>query len=192
MGTDLVTKKEYKDYVGIKGDGQDDSISSLVPMISNLVKNYCRTTFIDYVDDAKIEIYNGSYDRIFLKEHPVIAITSAEVSEDYGQTYTDLVEFTDYVLDYESNSLVTLNSAGTFPFLINGYKITYTAGYEDGAPEDLKLAIFDLITYYLKNDAVTHSLRTPMSQTMQLEYVNAGSFPSHIARVLNLYKLSWD
>ena len=192
MGTALVTRNEYKTYIGINGTEQDSSIDSLVSKISELVKNYCRRTFVDYVNEIKTEYFNGDIQRIYLQEYPVIQVLSVENSVDYGQNYTDLVEYTDYALDKETDSIVTLSSTLKFPYYINGYKVNYYGGYEV-VPEDLKLAIFDLITYYLKNDAVIKNLRVPTTQVMQLEYgPNATNFPSHIARVLNLYKSSWD
>lgn len=190
MGLDLVTKNEYKTYVGITSNNQDAQVSSLISKASDLVKNYCRCSFIDYVNDAKVEIFNGGNKFFLLKEEPVIQLKGVEVSTDYGQNYTDMVEFTDYVLDLTNNSVVYI-PGDYFPIYTNGYQVTYTAGYET-LPEDLKLAVFDLVTFYIKNDAVTHNLRIPTTQVMQLEYTSASSFPSHIARVLNLYKTSWD
>lgn len=189
MGLSLVTKAEYKAYVGINGESQDSSIDSLIPKVSELVKNYCRRTFVDYVNEAKVETFNGG-SKFILKEDPVISIVGVEYSTDYGQNYTDLVEYTDFVYNIEDNSIIPI-SLTEFTNYINGYKVSYYAGYEV-LPEDLKLAVFDLITYYMKNDAVTKNLRIPTTQVMQLEYVSKGEFPSHIARVLNLYKASWD
>lgn len=192
MGTALITKAEYKAYVGINGTEQDATIDSLIPKVSELVKSYCRRTFVDYITDIKTEYFNGGIQRIYLQEYPVIMVLSVEQSIDYGQNYTDLVEFTDYALDKESDSIVTLSTTGEFTYYINGYKVNYYGGYET-LPEDLKLAIFDLITYYMKNDSVVKNLRVPTTQVMQLEYgPNATNFPSHIARVLNLYKASWE
>jgi hypothetical protein len=192
MGLDLITKSEYKDYIGIKGDTQDSEIDSLIPTVSSLVKNYCRRTFVDHVNDAKVETFNGgtAMKKFLLHETPVISIVGVETSTDYGQNYTDMVEYTDYVYDTTNECLVYL-PGDEFPELINGYKVSYYAGYEF-IPEDLKLAIFDLITFYLKNDGVVKNLRVPTTQVMQLEYVSATNFPSNIARVLNLHKASWD
>ena len=192
MAKALVTRKEYKDYIGINGTEQDDTIDSLIVSVSELVKSYCRRTFVDYVDDIRTEYFNGGLQRVYLAEYPVIQLLSVEQSIDYGQSYTELTEFTDYALDKETDSLVTLDSTEKFPYYINGYIVSYFGGYET-IPEDLKLAIFDLISYYLKNDAVVKNLRVPTTQVMQLEYGPAATnFPSHIARVLNLYKSSWD
>jgi len=192
MGLALVTKKEYKDYIGINGTNQDGEIDALVPRVSDLVKNYCRRTFIDYVDDAKIDYFNGGLLRYYPQEYPLIQLISVETSTDYGANYTEMTEYTDYIFDYETQSLYSLSSTGVFPPLINGYKFTYYAGYET-VPEDLKLAIFDMITYYLKNESVVKNLRIPTTQIMQLEYgPMVTNFPPHIARVLNLYKSSWD
>lgn len=190
MGLSLVTKEEYKSYVGINSTNSDDIIDAIIPKVSNYVKTYCRRTFIDYVNDYKVETTNAGYgSAIVLKEYPLLSVSSVDYSEDYGQTYTSLVEFTDYIVDLEEGNIVSLSD--DFPKVLNGYQITYTAGYET-LPEDLKLAILDLITYYIKNDMAVHSPKSPGTNSVQVEYITSSALPAHIRRVLDLYKASWD
>lgn len=190
MAANLVTRAEYKAYAGIKSENQDTEIDGLIPKVSELVKSYCRRTFVDWVDEPKTEISNGGSYYIVPKETPLISVLSLETSDDYGKTYTALTEFTDYVLDSENDNIASLAYDG-FEKKVNGYKLTYFAGYET-IPQDLKLVVFDLITYYIKNDAVSHQQKTNVSGGLQLEYLTNAQFPAHIARVLNLYKASWD
>ena len=58
MATDLVTKSEYKNYMGITSVNSDSEIDFLIPKVSDLVKSYCRRTFIDYFSDVKIEVFH--------------------------------------------------------------------------------------------------------------------------------------
>ena len=191
MGLDLITKAEYKAYVGISSTNSDDIIDAIIPKVSELVKTYCRRTFIDYVNDNKVETTAGGYgSKVFLKEFPVLSVISVDYSEDYGQTYTSLVEFTDYVVDVEDGAIQCLWETG-WTKLTNAYQITYTAGYEE-LPEDLKLAVFDLVTYYIKNDMAVHSPKAPGTNSVQIEYITSSALPAHIRRVLDLYKESWD
>jgi len=191
MGLDLVTLAEYKTYVGISSTNQDAEIRSLIPKVSQLIKNLCRRTLVDNVNDSKTEIFSGGKGgNLYLREYPLIAIQSFEYSEDYGATYTELIEFKDFAVDYEDGSLVNIAS-NNWSKMINGYKVTYTAGYEV-IPEDLKLAVFDTITYYLRHDTAVHSNRNVGSNTVQIEYITNVSLPAHITRVLNLYIGSFD
>lgn len=191
MGISLVTLSEYKVYAGISSTNQDASLNAIIPKVSELIKNICGRSFVDYVNDSKIEITSGGTgSKLFMKEYPLLAVSSVEYSEDYGSTYTDLVEFTDYVVDQEDGTLVSV-AYSEWKKKINGYKITYTAGYEE-LPLDLKLAVFDTITYYVKNDGAVHSSRVPGSNTVQIEYITTVALPAHIQRVLNLYKGSFD
>lgn len=186
MGKNLVTKSEYKTYAGISSTNQDAEIDLLIPKVSELVKSYCRRTFIDGLEDILVERTNGGFNNIILKEAPVTQILSVEKSTNYGQTYTSLTEYTDWVLDTETNTVVSLSAVG-FEKLINGYQVSYYAGYET-VPEDLKLAVLDLVTYYRKNDASVHNNRTPGGGgSVQLEYIMNTNFPAHIKRVLDLY-----
>ena len=206
MGIDLVTLAQYKAYAGITSTTQDNTIASLIPRISTLVKSICRRTFVDYVDDAKVEIFKGG-DQLVLAENPVIAVQSVEYSLDYGLTYTAMTEYTDYALDLETDSIVPLQIAGytsdywdgiikrtaapTFPKRVNGYRVTYTAGYET-LPEDLKLAVLDLINYYVRNDSAIHSHKGIGANTVKIEYITNTSLPAHIRRVLDLYSANYN
>lgn len=184
MGQDLITLAEYKAYVGITSTNQDAQIKSIIPKASSFIKNYCRRTFIDYVNDAKTEIFNGGK-FILLAEYPVLQISSVEYSADYGKTYTPLVEYVDYALDMDDGTIVPIQTTD-FARITNGYKVTYTAGFEE-IPEDLKLAALDLVTYQLKQEFSVKSQRDAGSNTVQIEYITRNSLPSHIARVLDLY-----
>ena len=189
MGLSLVTRAEYKSYAGLTSPTQDNVIDALLPKVSALVKTLCRRTFIDYAATPKVEYFDGGNYEYIPEESPVIAVTSLAYSTDYGVTYTDLVEFTDYAISKVNGNVRSLTSAG-FPSTVNGYRLTYTGGYAT-LPEDLKLAIFDIITYYMKNDSAMHSSKAP-SGSVQIEYVTNTSLPAHIKRVLDQYTSSYS
>ena len=186
MANDFFTLAEYKVYANLTSPNQDTAIKNLIPKVSQLAKTYCRRTFIDYVDDAKIEVSSGGLSYLLMSEYPLIAVSSVESSDDYGKTYTTLTEFTDYAVDQENGSIEVIGAL-MWPKKINGYKVTYTAGYAEGIPEDFKLACMDLLTYYLKNDMSVKSQRDAGSNTVQIEYITKNTLPSHIARVFDMY-----
>lgn len=182
MGIDLITLAEYKAYAGITSTSQDGIIKALIPKVSDLTKSYCRRTFVDYVNDAKTEVHLGG-PFLLLEEYPILSVSSVEYSPDFGKTYTTLTEFIDYTVNISEQNIAPTS---TFPTTINGYRVTYNAGYEV-VPEDLKLAVMDLLTYYLKNDMAIKSAKHAGSNTVQIEYITKNTLPSHIARVLDLY-----
>lgn len=184
MAANLITRAEYKAYANISSTNQDTEIDAIIPKVSQLVKSYCRRSFIDYYDEAVIEVFNGGFKSIILKESPVTQVISVQQSTDYGQTYSKLTKFVDWV---QSGDQVLSTAPDGFKEYLNGYKVTYFSGYET-VPEDLKLAVMDLVTYYRKNDASVHNNRTPGGGgSVQLEYIMNNNFPSHIKRVLDLY-----
>jgi hypothetical protein len=183
MATNLVTKAEYKAYMGISSANSDVEIDFLIPKVSDLVKTYCRRTFIDFYDEAKIEVFDGGFKQIILKETPVVTVNSVAYSADYGKTYTSLVKFTDWVV--RDDYVLSLSPMG-FPEQINGYRINYFAGYEV-VPGDLKLAVLDLIEYYSRNNGAVHSTRDLNPNTTQINYVASSNFPASIKRVLDQY-----
>ena len=68
-------------------------------------------------------------------------------------------------------------------------EVVYTAGYS-AVPADLKLAVLDLVTYYLKDEhkqrqSIAGASIQNASSSSQRDNV---AFPDHIKRVLDLYK----
>ncbi len=187
MSADLITRDDYKTYIGITNTEQDAKIDVLVPIVSAIARNVCRRTFNDYVNDANVEVYDGGHTDLIMNEYPTLAVGSVEYSIDYGQTYELLEEFVDYVVNVKASSIIYI--AGKWPVMLNGYKVTYNAGYEV-IPMDLQVALFDLVTYYLRNESAIKSQRTPGSNTVQIEYITKNSLPSHIARIFDLYTAS--
>lgn len=186
MGLPLVTIAEYKAYIGIASTNQDAAIASLIVSISDLVKTICRRTFLDYVDNSKVEVFKGGEENFNLQETPLLTVSSVEFSEDYGQTYSSLIEFTDYVVDTGTEQINIIPLQYQIYKRVNAFKVTYTAGYEV-LPSDLKLAIFDLITYYLRHEAALHTNKNVGANSVQIEYVTSTTLPAHIRRVLDLY-----
>ena len=187
MALNLITKQEYKAYAGIKSTNYDTEIDALIPRISQLVKNYCRRTFVDHMDagNEKVEIFSGDVNKLILQESPVVNVVSVQLSTDYGQTYTNLVKFTDWVQD--GDYVLPLNASAFFDKKIKGYKVTYQAGYDD-VPLDVALAVMDLVSYYRQNDGSVHNNKSPGSGgSVQLEYIMNTNFPAQIKRVLDLY-----
>lgn len=183
---DLVTLAEYKAYQGITSTTDDAKIRSLITRCSELVKSYCGRTFLDYYNDAIVEEFGGNLDSFLLSETPINQVTSVEYSIDYGKTFTTLVEYTDYVVDKRYGKIVSVSTNG-FPKYLNGYKVTYTGGYA-ACPEDLKLAVLDLVVYYMKSDMSIKSTRGVGSNQTSIEYITTANMPSHIRRVLDLYR----
>lgn len=187
MANNLITLAEYKAYIGISSTNQDGIINTLIPQVSALVKNICRRTFLDFVTDFKVETSKGSpSNRIMLHETPLLQVSTVEFSEDYGQTYETLVEYTDYVVDTEADTVEIISTPYANYIKTNAFRITYNAGYEE-VPADLKLAVADLINYYIRNDAAVHSQKAVGANTVQIEYITTTNLPAHIKRVLDQY-----
>lgn len=186
MALDLVTKAEYKAYAGIKSTTSDTIIDNIIPKVSALVKSICRTTFVDYFDVSKTEVFKTAVNgKLILKESPLVQVQSVQFSEDFGANYIDLVEYVDYVIDDELPAIEIIASQYLDYIKVKAFKVTYMAGYEF-LPEDLKLAIMDLITYYIRNDAGIHNHKVPGGGgSVQIEYVSGTTLPPHIRRVLD-------
>lgn len=209
MGLNLVTLAEYKAYAGITSTTSDAQLNTIITGTSNLVKQICRRSFVDYVNDTKTEVFKGG-PALNVAETPLLAVSTFEYSTDYGNTYTELVEFTDFAVDQETNQIIPIRTmnyypdyyAGTsttmrynpepeFPRRVNGYRVTYTAGYEV-LPYDLRLAVLDLVTYYFKQEWAVKSSKATGSNTTQIDYIMNTDLPANIKRILDLYTESYS
>ena len=198
----LVTLQQYKDFAGLQGVKTDARISVIIPQVTKVVKNYCGTSIVDYYSSAKTEYFdiNDSLtDRIMLDESPVNTVTSVQEREDQAASYVTLItENSDnsgkyeYIVDTTTDSIIRTSSTGT-KYFAKGHKavkVVYTAGYS-ATPEDLKLAVYDLIKYYLKDE---RKARMQIAGAMVENQVSSSirgntGFPDHIKRILDFYKI---
>ena len=190
----LITLQDYKTAQGITQPKDDARLNVLIPSVSQLIKTYCGNSLVDYYSSNKTETFdiNWSTHIVQLTETPVNAIVSVQERDDYGSAYTTLTTGAyEYSLDSNTDSILRTTSAGyqNWPQGVGTAKIVYTAGYS-AVPADLKLAVLDLVTYYLKDE---HKLRQSIAgaslqnQGSSTQQNNVG-FPDHIKRVLDLYK----
>jgi hypothetical protein len=191
---DLITLEEYKYFKGLTSLENDDRLTSLVVSISQLVKTYCANSFVDYYTSDKTEYFNLDYDTssIQVGESPLVSITSVEERSTRDGDYTALTtgEY-EYYVDTDTDTVFRTSASG-FAYWPQGpgsVKIVYKAGY-DSIPEDLKLAVFDLIQYYDKEEykerrSIGGSSMSNVPSSTQ--WRNVG-FPDHIKRVLDLHK----
>ena len=190
----LIDVGTYKTMVGITSTNQDSRISELVSSVSQLVKTYCNNTFVDFATSSKTEVFNVDYNEHFvqLTETPIIAVSSVAERDKPSDTYTTLTDAEDYYVDSVTDTVFRIDGSGRPKQFKSGkgaVKVVYTAGYSI-LPQDLELAVMDLITYYLKDErkqrqTIAGASLSNQPSTSQRDNVG---FPDHIKRVLDLYK----
>ena len=193
-GLDLISLADYKTLAGISSSTDDSKLEELIDSVSQLVKTYCGISFLDYYSADKTEFItkNFSTHLVELTESPVTTVTTVQERSSPTADYTTLTENTDYVLDGTTDCLYRVSGSTyknweTGP---NSVKVIYRAGYS-ALPQDLRLAVVDLITYYNKNEQKQR--QTIAGATIQNQSTsstrNSVAFPDHIKRVLDLYKV---
>jgi hypothetical protein len=199
---DLVTLQQYKDFAGLTSIKNDARINVVIDQVSQLVKTYCGSTIVDYASTNKVEYKNikdSIVDTIILDESPLIQVVSVQERTSQADAYVTLItENSDssgkyeYVVDDESDSITRTNSTGNKYWAkgMKSVKVTYKAGYTS-TPEDLKLAVFDLIKYYMKDERKERQTIAGATIENQVSSSLAGNigFPDHIKRILDMYKL---
>jgi len=199
---DLVTLQQYKDFAGLQSIKNDARINVVIDQVSQLVKTYCGSTIIDYASTNKVEYKNIkdlTVETIILDESPLIEVVSVQERTSQADSYVTLItENSDssgkyeYVVDDESDSIIRTNSTSTryWPKGMKSVKVTYKAGYTS-TPEDLKLAVFDLIKYYMKDERKERQTIAGSTIENQVSSSLTGNigFPDHIKRILDMYKI---
>ena len=198
---DLITLQQYKDFAGLTGVTMDARINVIVDSVIKLVKNYCGTSFIDDYSSAKTEYFDikdNVTTRVMLDEGPVNTVTSVQERDSQADSYVTLItENSDnsgkyeYIVDTMTDSIVRTdeNVDKAFPKGRKAVKVVYTAGYSS-CPEDLKLALFDLVKYYLKDERKERMTiaGATVQNSVSTSIKNNAGFPDHIKRVLDMYK----
>lgn len=186
---DLITLQEYKDLQGLVNPKDDYKLTQFIAAVSQLVKTYCGNSIIDFYSTNKVETFTLDWGThiVQLTESPANTLVSVQKRETVDTTYETL-NASDYYLDTPTDSVLYVSGSSyrNWPTGAGSVKITYTAGYSE-TPADLKMAVNDLVTYYLKDE---HKVRRSL-QGATLENSPGGEgrgFPDHIKRVLDLYK----
>ena len=198
MGADLITLDEYNTSEKMESLKDDDRLQSLITSVSQLVKTYCANSFIDYNDTTsgvdKVETFTLGWETssVQVSESPLISVSLVEERQTYGEAYVELdLSAYDYYVDLDTDTIYR-TSTGGFKNWATGpgaVRVTYRAGYSD-VPEDLKLAVIDLVTYYYKDEYKPNKAFGGISitnETSSTQWRNV-SFPDHIKRVLDLHK----
>ena len=194
---DLITVYEYKDAEGMRGEKDDDRLNVIVPQVSDLVKKYCGTSFIDYYSTNKVETFTVDdlyTNTIIVSESPLSSINKVEERTAYSEDYKELLTSNyEYYADMEADAIIRTTKNGeraSWAKGVGSVRITYKAGYS-ATPKDLQLAIFDLVNYYMKDE---HKERRTLGGAQMVNQGTAGirnntDFPDHIKRVLDLYRV---
>ena len=192
----LITTANYKSYMKVEHNKDDAKLDILVESISQLVKTYCGNSIVDYYSSTKPEYFDidDKYpSELFVTESPLTSVTSVAERATIADSYTTLTANTDYYVDTEHDRIFRIDGEKSIEYYKKGFasvKVVYNAGFS-AVPTDLKLAVFDLVTYYLKEEHKTSrsiagtTLRNEGSTSIK----NDIGFPDHIKRVLDLYKI---
>ena len=198
----LITLQQYKDFAGLQGESENAKINVIIPAISQAVKTYCATSFIDYYSVDKTEYFDITDDltyAIMVDESPLVSVSLVRERQSQADSWVTLITENsdgsgkyDYILDIEKDTIFRTTATGDkyFPKGRKAVEVTYRAGYS-ATPEDLKLACFDLVKYYLKDErksSLVISGAQIQNQVSTSLRENIG-FPDHIKRILDFYKV---
>lgn len=197
---DLITLDDYKLLEGVSSTQYDEKFETLITSVSKLVRTYCNNEFDAYATSPGVtDVFDIQWDSyvVQLKHSPVISITNVferrAQSSDYEELFKDGTNNKyEWYLDTVSDSIFRTLDSGKYknwPQGVGSVKVTYLAGYT-AIPDDLKLAIADLITYYHKDEwKERQSIGSATREGAGSSAIrNDPGFPDHIRRILDIYR----
>jgi len=187
----LITVQDYKDAEGLTSTKEDFRLELLITSVSQLVKTYCGNSLIDYYTTPKVETFSINWDTkvVQLTESPILVVSTVEERAGYQDSYT-ILGASEFYAEHLTDSIFRTTGGQGYRNWAKGpgaVRVTYTAGYQQ-VPADLKLAVLDLITYYLKDEYKERQTLAGASIQNNTTTVNSAEFPAHIKRVLDFYK----
>lgn len=188
----IITLNEYKAYALMPeaNEKEDGKLSVLVNAANNLIQAYIGHTLSsweDYVEE--IGSFDYPSDTYFTNIWPIRDVQ--EIVELYRPGYDSSVHWvldpSEYVV-LEDRIVRIPGSSGfsKWPVGPSTIKITYRGGYEDGNPEDIKLAAFELVNYYREQQF--KQSKTVMGTTVSNSLDYSAGWPAHIRLLLDGYK----
>ena len=197
---DLITLDDYKLLEGVSSTQYDEKFETLITSVSKLVRTYCNNEFDAYATSPGVtDVFDIQWDSyvVQLRHSPVISITNVferrAQSSDYEELFKDGTNNKyEWYLDTVSDSIFRTLDSGKYknwPQGVGSVKVTYLAGYTT-IPDDLKLAIADLITYYHKDEwKERQSIGSATREGAGSSAIrNDPGFPDHIRRILDIYR----
>jgi hypothetical protein len=133
----LVTLEEVKDYldsmgVPLEADIYDSLIEDeIIPSVSAEINGYCSR---DFGEKERTEYYNGGTEFVFVKNPPIVTLSSIYVDDDYSWGEDYLIEAGDYLVIEQNKILYKEGKWQSGEAII---KVTYLGGYIYPAPVPL-------------------------------------------------------
>ena len=164
----MITLEDYKSYAEINSPNSDTKLTALVEYVNNFVSKYCGTKFSPtIVLGEKHEVFGNL---IVLKNAPIISVEG--ILLDGRELPIDYVEL--------EEGIVTLVRP------LNGLRasVDYTYGHES-IPGALKIACFELITYFNKREFN----KSKSLAGENITYLDPSVIPPHVRAAFDLYRV---
>ena len=186
----ILKLQTYKEIKNITSTDRDAVITRNISAVNSFISSFCNRSFTEYYDTDKTEYFDGvNTSEVFPDVYPIISVTSVKTSSDGGQSYAiTLAEYTDYVVDTTSSSIVSTYDCFTSVNIpTNSMQIVYKGGYSK-VPDDLLLAAAHLVEYYLEEQYTPKKALAGVSIENMTVSDSTAKLPAHVRRVLEHYR----
>lgn len=199
--TDLISSEDLKTYDDVLHDADDSRISSLVTMVSGVIRE---ETGRSILEEERTERVDGGGHTLELTNYPIVSVSEIldtfqdnpdpvssdayDVSDEEGLIYRrgkgrDVVEASARKSNLSRRGKAIWRDGSA------RWKVTYTGGFgtsQDDVPDDLRSAALQLATFWYENPDVSVVSERLGDKQVKRELKDA--MPPAVARILTKYE----
>jgi hypothetical protein len=202
MSKFLVSLAEAKEYLVLSGtSGFDSILTSLLGRTKRNIERFCNRRFLA---EQYTEFYSGKgstideeHVKIFVKNPPIVAVTSLHDDIDRNFTSTTLIATGSFTIDGNEDIGVIELIDEVFEKGVKNIKVIYTGGFTDGAffatggnafAEDIQHAnLLWIGREWRRHEQRLHGT-TSITRQESTENVEIGAMPDEIREILENYR----
>lgn len=134
----LATSTEVKEELNVAGTARDSTVEECINRATGIIESFLDRQIIERTSGTTPVAYTEYYsleepvEALWLREWPIISITSVAESDDWPRDYSSTLSVgTNYAVSTSRGSLIRLDSFGPSTWQVGwrGIKVVYRAGY---------------------------------------------------------------
>jgi hypothetical protein len=197
----MLDLETYKELEGIKSTDRDDQLERVIEGVNSIIKSYLGYNLTSLSgENGTVQYFDIQWDTyvVQLRYSPVISILGVwerpSRNEEYVELFSENVSppAYDWYFDATSDAIFRTNEWGSYikwPKGVGSVKVQYQAGYAV-TPPAIVLAAVDLTNYYMKDEyKARFTVGSNTVEGASTSSLKDASFPDHIRRVLDMYRL---
>lgn len=175
---DYITLQQLKDFLGITDTSSDTELEALITAICDMIDGFIGRYNDRLFEHSVTEYFDGDTHSVFPDNTPIRSLTSVEISEDYGDTWSVYEKANYSRIVYEN----FVRFVGLLPDGRRNVKLTFLTGFFDAdqnaVPEDLKLLCLKLCQreWKMQSGEINANVKSKKVGDFSITYTDSDEF----------------